>query len=75
MKFLTNLNNSRLASKKTKSSSKIDIEAIVAEVLAQVGGSEGKADIKMTKKVDGIEKQLTKLSKNIEKLTSYVDAE
>jgi len=64
-----------LASKKTKSSSKIDIEAIVAEVLAQVGGSEGKADIKMTKKVDGIEKQLTKLSKNIEKLTSYVDAE
>ncbi|HNW26824.1 MAG TPA: hypothetical protein PKI94_08570, partial [Candidatus Gastranaerophilaceae bacterium] len=48
-----------------------DIKAIVEEVLAQVGG--GKGDAKLSKKVDSIEKQITQLSKNIEKLTSYVD--
>lgn len=34
-----------------------------------------KADPKIAKKVDSIEKQLTKLTKGVEKLTSYVDEE
>jgi len=58
-----------------QSSSQFDLKAIVAEVLEQFASSAPKADAKLTKKVDAIDKQLTKLGKNIEKLTSYVDAE
>ena len=59
----------------SQSSSQFDLKAIVAEVLAQVAGSAPIADSKLIKKVDTIDKQLVKMGKNIEKLTSYVDAE
>lgn len=50
-----------------------EIKSVVEEVLSQMGLAGGKEDTKLAKKVDSIEKQLAKLGKNIEKLTSYVD--
>lgn len=54
-----------------KVSQELDLKAVVAEVLTQV--METKDGIRLSKKVDSIERQLTKLGKNVEKLTSYVD--
>jgi hypothetical protein len=50
-----------------------DIKSIVQEVLSKVEMPEFRPDAKLAKKVDGIDKQLTTLGKNIEKITSYVD--
>ena len=61
-------------SKKEKTSP-VNIKAVVAEVLAQMATPESSIDLKVSKKVDSIEKQLTKLGKGIEKLASYVDEE
>lgn len=61
-------------SKKEKSGP-LDIKGIVAEVLSQMATPESSIDLKLSKKVDNIEKQLTKLGKGVEKLASYVDEE
>lgn len=53
----------------------VDVEAVVKAVLEQIGTSEAKPDAKLAKKVDNIDKQLAKLSKGIEKITSYVEEE
>ncbi|MEI8129544.1 MAG: hypothetical protein WCG95_08020, partial [bacterium] len=51
----------------------VDIKSVIKEILAQVQIPEVITDAKLTKKVDNIDKQLAKLSKGIEKITSYVD--
>lgn len=56
-----------------KKSKEPDIKSIVEEVISQLGLGEGESDDKLTKKVEKIERQLSKISGNIEKLTSYVD--
>lgn len=58
---------------KTKPSKETDIKTLVKEVLSKVEMSEFRPDAKLAKKVDGIDKQLVTLGKNIEKITSYVD--
>jgi len=60
-------------SKVKEKTKEVDIKAIVAEVVSQMAKPEVVTDAKMTKKVDNIDKQLAKLSKNIEKLSSYVE--
>lgn len=49
-----------------------DVKSIVQEVLAKIELSE-KPDEKLAKKMDGIDRRLTTLGKNIEKITSYVE--
>lgn len=51
----------------------VNVASVVEEVLAQVGVIDKKEGTKTAKKIDNIEKQLTKLGKSIEKITSYVD--
>lgn len=58
---------------KAKPPKETDIKSLVQEVLSKVAASELKPDAKLAKKVDGIDKQLATLGKNIEKITSYVD--
>lgn len=59
---------------KTKTSAKeTDLRTLVQEVLSKVEMPEFKPDAKLVKKVEGIDKQLATLGKNIEKITSYVD--
>lgn len=58
---------------KAKPPKETDIKTLVQEVLSKVAMSELKPDAKLAKKVDGIDKQLATLGKNIEKITSYVD--
>lgn len=58
---------------KAKPPKETDIKSLVQEVLSKVAVSELKPDAKLAKKVDGIDKQLATLGKNIEKITSYVD--
>lgn len=50
----------------------VDIKAVVQEVLSKIELSE-KPDEKLVKKMDGIDRRLTTLGKNIEKITSYVE--
>lgn len=63
----------KLANRPVAKAGEVDYAAIVQEVLAQVGVAEKKAETKLTKKVDNIDKQLAKFGKSIEKLASYVD--
>ena len=58
---------------KENKSKNVDIKSIVTEVLEQITMPEFGVDAKLTKKVDNIDKQLTKLNESIEKITSYVD--
>ena len=62
-------------SKKTpaKSTKDTDLKTLVKEVLALTERPESKADAKLAKKVDSIDKQLATFGKSIEKITSYVD--
>lgn len=50
----------------------VDVKAVVQEVLSKIELSE-KPDEKLVKKMDGIDRRLTTLGKNIEKITSYVE--
>jgi len=61
----------QLSKKSTKGG--VDVEAFVRAVLEQIGTVEAQPDAKLAKKVDSIDKQLTKLNKGIEKITSYVE--
>ncbi len=58
---------------KTKPSKETDVKTLVKEVLSKIEMPEFRPDAKLAKKVDGIDKQLVTLGKNIEKITSYVD--
>lgn len=51
------------------------IETILEKFVTEEGEAGLRPDAKLNKKVDNIEKQLTKLNKSIEKLTSYIDEE
>ncbi len=57
---------------KTAPEAEVDVRAVVQEVLAKIELSE-KPDDKLAKKMDGIDRRLTSLGKNIEKITSYVE--
>ncbi len=50
-----------------------DLKTVVQEALSKLSVPEAKIDSKLVKKVEGIDKQLATLGKNIEKITSYVD--
>lgn len=63
----------KLSKGKAPSAKDTDIKSIVQEVLAKVELSELKPDDKLAKKMDGIDRRLTTLGKNIEKITSYVE--
>lgn len=63
----------KLSKGKTKAAPETDIKTIVQEVLAKIELSEAKPDDKLVKKMDGIDRRLTTLGKNIEKITSYVE--
>lgn len=52
-----------------------ELRTLVREVLSQVERPEFTTDSKLTKKVDGIDRQLATLGKSIAKITSYVDEE
>lgn len=54
-------------------SKETDIRTIVNEVLDKVKIPEINTDEKLVKKMDGIDRRLTTLGKNIEKITSYVE--
>lgn len=56
---------------KAKPAKETDLKTLVQEVLGKTPA--GKADTKLIKKVEGIDKQLVTLGKSIEKITSYVD--
>lgn len=58
---------------KKESPKETDIKTIIKEVLNKVEMPEFKSDEKLVKKVDGIDRRLTTLGKNIEKITSYVE--
>lgn len=58
-----------------KATKDTDLKTLVREVLSQVERPEFKVDTKLSKKVDGIDRQLATLGKSIEKITSYVDEE
>lgn len=64
----------KLSKSKTKAApeAEVDIKAVVQEVLSKIELSE-KPDEKLVKKMDGIDRRLTSLGKNIEKITSYVE--
>lgn len=52
-----------------------ELRTLVREVLSQVERPEFATDVKLSKKVDGIDRQLVTLGKSIAKITSYVDEE
>ncbi|MDD3435981.1 MAG: hypothetical protein PHC64_02400 [Candidatus Gastranaerophilales bacterium] len=58
---------------KVKPAKEPDIRTLVQEVLSKVEMPELRSDVKLVKKVEGIDKQLASLGKSIEKITSYVD--
>lgn len=58
---------------KKDKSKEIDIDEIVEKLAAKLNVSASKPDVKLAKKVDNIDKQIAKLAKGIEKLSSYVD--
>lgn len=62
----------KLTQQKTPSK-ETDVKTIVREVLDKVKMPEFKPDEKLAKKMDGIDRRLTTLGKNIEKITSYVE--
>lgn len=62
--------NKKAPAKATKDT---DLKTLVKEVLALTERPESKADAKLAKKVDNIDKQLATFGKSIEKITSYVD--
>ena len=55
------------------SAKETDVKTLVSEVLSKLPATGGKADASLSKKVDGIDKQLAVLGQNIAKITSYVD--
>lgn len=63
----------QLSTKEAPVISKDDLKSVLEEILSQVEPLDKKFDVKLTKKVDSIDKQLAKLTKSIEKVTSYVD--
>ncbi|MBP7212362.1 hypothetical protein KBA27_05955, partial [bacterium] len=65
----------KLSTKRTTKSGTVDVKEIVEEVVARFEASmpKEKANTKLAKKVDNIEKQLTMLNEGLQKLTSYVD--
>jgi len=65
----------KLSKGKTKAlpETETDIKSIVQEVLAKVELSKTEPDSQLAKKMDGIDRRLTSLGKNIEKITSYVE--
>lgn len=64
----------KLSKSRTKAAPapEVDVKAVVQEVLSKIELSE-KPDEKLVKKMDGIDRRLTTLGKNIEKITSYVE--
>lgn len=60
---------------KTTAAKSADLKTLVREVLSQVEKPEFKVDTKLSKKVDGIDRQLATLGQSIAKITSYVDEE
>jgi len=56
-----------------KTAKETDLKSLVKEVLALSERPESKADTKLAKKVDSIDKQLATFGKSIEKISSYVD--
>lgn len=66
----------QLSKKEAPGLSRDDLKSVLEEVMASIElPAAGKADTKLAKKVDSIDKQLVKLGKSIEKITSYVDEE
>lgn len=64
----------KLGKSRTKAApaQEVDVKAVVQEVLSKIELSE-KPDEKLVKKMDGIDRRLTTLGKNIEKIASYVE--
>lgn len=65
----------KTAPAKTAAPKVTELRTLVREVLSQVERPEFTTDSKLTKKVDGIDRQLATLGKSIAKITSYVDEE
>lgn len=65
-----------ISDKFDKQQTRIDsLERSIEKLLEQSIQIDAKPDTKLAKKIDSIDKQLAKLGKGIEKLTSYVDEE